>query len=196
MSLKQYLIIGRSGTGKSSLINTTFGRYIAATAEFEACTRIVGYHAYGTPWGDLELIDTPGFAEEGRLEDERVVELIATGVDVERADAVLLVTRLDETRMRPDESRMIELLTGRFGEAFWLKAWMMMTFAASVSEGQRADRAVARASDLNEAVRAAIMRHWGRCRFDGFQEYWLVDNVVSRWDRDLIPLGKALFHAA
>lgn len=192
MAHKRFLIVGRTGMGKSSMVNSAFGRVIAETADFEACTRLVTYHAYGTDWGDLELIDTPGFAEGGSQDDQRVIELIANGANVARLDAVLLVTRLDETRMRPDEARMIDLLTARFGEAFWLKAWLMMTFAATVPEESRAESAVAREGPLIDTVQDAIIRHRGDCRFDGFQHYWMVDNVVCGWSHKSVPLALAL----
>lgn len=196
MASKRFLIVGRSGMGKSSLINTTFGSYIAETAEFEACTRLVTHHAHGTPWGDLELIDTPGFAEGGYAEDERVVSLIAKGANVNEADAVLLVTRLDETRMRPDEARMIELLTGAFGESFWLKAWLMLTFAASVPASERDERSHARQMDLIDAVQEAVLRRDRGCAFTGFERSWLLDNVQRGWSASLMPLGRALSMAA
>jgi hypothetical protein len=196
MRRKQFLIVGRSGMGKSSLINATFGRYIAETAQFEACTRLVGYHAYGTPWGDLELIDTPGFAEGGQREDERAVALIAAGVDISKIDAVLFVTRLDETRMRPDEARMIDLLTSAFGKPFWHKAWLMMTFAASVPSDARGRRSQARQSDLIGAVQASLVRHFGLSSFKRFRSAWLIDNIVRGWSSDLIPIGQVLSRVA
>lgn len=191
-----FLVFGRTGMGKSSLINRVFGRYIAETAEFEACTRLVAHHAYGTPWGNLVLIDTPGFAEDGPAEDLRAVDMIAAHVDLPAVTAALMVTRLDETRLRADETRMIELLTERFGQAMWLKSWLVMTHAASVPATERAARSVARQGSLRDFVSGSIAKREGRPSFADFQQAWLVDNVVSNWCQACVPMGQVLGAAA
>ncbi|MEW6492750.1 MAG: GTPase [Cyanobacteriota bacterium] len=49
--MRKFLLVGRTGVGKSSFVNATFGEYIAETSEFEACTKFVEHHAYNTPLG-------------------------------------------------------------------------------------------------------------------------------------------------
>ena len=44
--MRKYLLVGRTGVGKSSFINSVFGQYIAETAEYEACTRVLEHYAY------------------------------------------------------------------------------------------------------------------------------------------------------
>lgn len=64
-------LIGRTGTGKSSLINALCGTYVAAVSDTYSCTN--GAHAYTCKSGDrvlMEILDTRGTAESERLNAE------------------------------------------------------------------------------------------------------------------------------
>lgn len=81
------LLVGRTGAGKSSLINTLFQADRAEVDVLPSTDQIKTYH-WQTPTGDrLELLDTPGYEQVDR-DDLR--DLVLDGA--RQADVVLLVT--------------------------------------------------------------------------------------------------------
>jgi uncharacterized protein len=80
------LLVGRTGAGKSSLINTLFDRDLAVVDVLPSTDKIQNYH-WQSPECDLTLWDSPGYEQASR-EDLRsqVLEYAAT------ADLLLLVT--------------------------------------------------------------------------------------------------------
>ena len=63
-------IFGKTGAGKSSLLNALFGQELSAVSDVEACTREIQSHTFKTPRGAVTLLDCPGVAES----DTRDVE--------------------------------------------------------------------------------------------------------------------------
>jgi GTPase Era involved in 16S rRNA processing len=154
--MRKYLLVGRTGMGKSSFINTTFGKYIAETAEYEACTKIVEYYAYNSPLGNISLIDTPGLAEDDSLTDERYLSMVHSKVNLNEIYSLLYITRLDDTRFRPDEKRTLKLLTEKLGSNIWNNAILVLTFAASVPSDKRDETANVRIGQIEEFLKATI----------------------------------------
>jgi predicted GTPase len=93
--MRKFLLVGRTGVGKSSFINAAFGSYIAETSEYEACTKIVEHYAYKTPLGDVSLIDTPGLAEDDEACDEAYLSLVRAKVNLAQIYATIYVSRLE-----------------------------------------------------------------------------------------------------
>jgi hypothetical protein len=85
--LVNLLLVGRTGAGKSSLINTLFIEPIASVDALPSSTGIQSYH-WQTPSGEpLVLWDTPGYEQAHRPELRQQVLEHAT-----QADLVLLAT--------------------------------------------------------------------------------------------------------
>jgi len=154
--MRKYLLVGRTGMGKSSFINTTFGKYIAETAEYEACTKIVEHYAYNSPLGSISLIDTPGLAEDDSLTDERYLSMVRSKVNLNEIYSLLYITRLDDTRFRPDEKRSLKLLTEKLGSNIWNNAILVLTFAASVPSYKRDETANVRIGQIEKFLKATI----------------------------------------
>ena len=185
----QILIVGSTGVGKSAFVNATFGVQRAPESAYEACTRLVTHYAQGTPFGDVCLIDTPGLAEDTEERDRYYLSLVRRGVDLDRLDAVIYVSKLDETRFRPAEKHTLRLLTECLGPAVWQRGWAVLTFAASVTAQRRDEHVRFRLSSIDEYLRS-ITGWW--TRFDGFRRAALVDNKVANWCSEGEPIARWL----
>jgi len=81
------MLVGRTGAGKSSLINTLFQTDLAAVNVLPSTDQIKAYH-WTTPTGDrLDLLDTPGYEQVDRSDLRDLVIDYA-----QEADLLLLVT--------------------------------------------------------------------------------------------------------
>jgi len=190
--MRKFLLVGRTGVGKSSFINAAFGSYIAETSEYEACTKIVEHYAYKTPLGDVSLIDTPGLAEDDEACDEAYLSLVRAKVNLAQIYATIYVSRLNETRFRPDEKRTLRLLTNRLGASIWNRSILVLTFAASVPNDQREIFAEKRSQQIFEFIQNLTKEQDIDKIFQGFEQTWLVDNIVDNWTSDGLPILSVL----
>ncbi|MEG5176310.1 GTPase [Microcoleus sp. B3-D7] len=182
--MRKFLLVGRTGVGKSSFINAAFGSYIAETSEYEACTKIVEHYAYKTPLGDVSLIDTPGLAED----DEAYLSLVRAKVNLAQIYATIYVSKLNETRFRPDEKRTLRLLTNRLGASIWNRSILVLTFAASVPNDQQEIFAEKRSQQIFDFLQIITREQDIDQIFQGFEQEWLVDNIVDNWTSDGLPI--------
>ena len=121
-------LIGRTGTGKSSTINSIFGKEMAKVGAWEPMTRSVEEHQREAFGGQFRIVDTPGLCDDLKESgnDQRYIELMREKVAA--ADCIWFVTRLDETRMTGDEKRVIQLITAAYGKTMWSKSLILFTF--------------------------------------------------------------------
>lgn len=190
--MRKFLLVGRTGVGKSSFINGAFGSYIAKTSEYEACTKIVEHYAYKSPLGDVSLIDTPGLAEDDEACDEAYLSLVRAKVNLAQIYATIYVTRLNETRFSPDEKRTLRLLTNRLGAHIWKRSILVLTFAASVPEHQREIFAEKRSEQIFDFLQIVTKKQDRHKKFKGFEQSWLVDNIVENWTSNGLPILSVL----
>ncbi|PSB06643.1 hypothetical protein C7B69_24090 [filamentous cyanobacterium Phorm 46] len=190
--MRKFLLVGRTGVGKSSFINAAFGSYIAETSEYEACTKIVEHYAYKTPLGDVSLIDTPGLAEDDEACDEAYLSLVRAKVNLAQIYATIYVSRLNETRFRPDEKRTLRLLTNRLGASIWNRSILVLTFAASIPNHQLEIVAEKRSQQIFEFIQNLTKEQDIDKIFQGFEQTWLVDNIVDNWTSDGLPILSVL----
>lgn len=188
--MKKYLLVGRTGVGKSSLINATFGATIAKTSAYEACTKLPEYFSYGTPFGDLCLIDTPGLAESEISIDKHYLSLIKQNIKWNEIDSLLYVSRLDETRFRPDEKRTLQLLVDELGPSFWQNSWLILTFAANILPTQLEVASNNRTEQIRLFIHNA-MSDYG-FYFSGFRRILLIDNIKKKWTKNTLPISSFL----
>lgn len=81
------LVVGRTGSGKSSLINTLFQAELAAVDVLPSTDQIQNYHWQAPNGETLTLWDTPGYEQVNRTDLRELVLNYATN-----ADLLLLVT--------------------------------------------------------------------------------------------------------
>ncbi|WP_414546344.1 GTPase [Nostoc sp. CCY0012] len=186
--MRKFVLVGRTGVGKSSFINSVFGQYIAETSKYEACTKIVQHHAYNSPLGDICLIDTPGLAEDDIDCDRKYLDLIKSSINFDTVDALIYISRLDETRFRPDEKRTIRLLTEKLGVFIWNKAWLIFTFSASVYPEKRQIVTINKKKQIEDFVRSITSDYGLNPPFQGFQVRLRVDNISKNWTSKSLPI--------
>lgn len=190
--MRKFLLVGRTGVGKSSFVNATFGKYIAETSEFEACTKLVQHYAYNTPLGNLCLIDTPGLAEDDEAVDQKYLQQVQKTVDLNQLDAIIYVTRLNETRFRPDEKRTLRLLTVGLGASIWHRSWLVLTFSASVSSEQRQEVTQKRIEHIETFLQTTTADNGLKPPFQGFKVKLRVDNLKPNWSANTVPIVSIL----
>ncbi len=186
--MRKFLLVGRTGVGKSSFINSAFGNHISQTSEFEACTKTVEYYAQNTSFGNICLIDTPGLAEDDKPLDEKYLDLIQTAVNLKEIEAIIYVTRLNETRFRPDEKRTLRLLSNHLNSRFLNDSWLVLTFAASVPNDVREEVAQKRIEHIESFLQKITEENRREAQFQKFSLTILVDNVVDYWTEEAVPI--------
>jgi tRNA U34 5-carboxymethylaminomethyl modifying GTPase MnmE/TrmE len=122
-----FLLIGRTGVGKSSTLNSLMGAEVAPVNDFDPCTTNVDIHETDLHGAIVRVIDTPGLCDtEGSDNDTQYIELVRQKIPY-AVDAILFVSRLNEPRVDASEQRGLRLITEAFGELFWKKAVIVFT---------------------------------------------------------------------
>ncbi len=98
------LLVGRTGAGKSSLINTLFQAERAAVDVLPTTDRIQNYHWHSQKVETLTLWDTPGYEQVNRGELRELVLDYATN-----ADLLLLVTPARDPALQMDVDFLQEI---------------------------------------------------------------------------------------
>jgi GTPase Era involved in 16S rRNA processing len=175
--MRRFILVGQTGVGKSTFVNGTFGKFVAATSQYEPCTKIVERFAYGTPWGDVCLIDTPGLSESNEVLDVEYVDVIKGFLTRNPIDHLLYVTRLNDNRFRPDEKRALNLLVAALETDVWRNAWIVLTFAGSVPREQRDSALRERITAISDYIAGRLNRQF----VFAFQRAIYIDNIVVDW---------------
>ena len=130
------LVCGKTGTGKSSLINTMLGCEIFKTGgpgeepsfTFKTSTWQVTSVSTHVQNVSLEIFDTPAVqdATESLHHDKCIDDVYKR---CECADLVIYCVDMKETRWFPQDIKETKLLTEKFGINFWNKTVLILTKA-------------------------------------------------------------------
>ena len=125
------VFLGKTGTGKSSLINTLFGKMVAK----EDSRRSYKYTFYTEPEPITVIVndvcvtlwDTPGLKDpfsDGKKTIKEIQDKCLPNVDL-----FVYCTRFNQTRLGQDDVDCIRDITNAFGAEIWTRAVFALTFA-------------------------------------------------------------------
>ena len=134
------LITGKTGVGKSSLVNALFGTEVRAregNKKFADTVEVIVYTE--TKEGvNIRVWDSPGL-EDGTGNDEKYLAEINSKI-TEELDLVIFCLKMDDTRFNTADQRTLKRLTETFGKSMWKNAVIALTFANKVDHPAREDK--------------------------------------------------------
>ncbi|KAL8497828.1 hypothetical protein ACS0TY_021245 [Phlomoides rotata] len=134
------LVLGKTGVGKSSTINSILGGSKVITDAFRPATNRV-HEIVGTANGiTISFIDTPGLLPSSLNSDSknrRILHSIKRFIRKSRPDVVLYFERLDLIHMGYHDFPLLKLVTDILGPAIWFSTNIVITHSsAALPEGQ------------------------------------------------------------
>lgn len=144
-----FMLVGRTGVGKSSTINSLLGQEVAPVGKYRPTTMEVETYPHEHSGTNYVVVDTPGLCDDlpEAGNDARYIAKIKS--QIEQVDTLWYVTGLDDTRLSGDEKRGIKLVSDALSGDVWKRAVIVFTRADKVD-----------AEDYQEALaeRTAIVR--------------------------------------
>ena len=127
------LLTGKTGVGKSSLVNSLVGDEVASEGhDLDPETMIVSPFKTKINGVEITVWDSPGL-QDGKGNEKKYIE------DMKRQeyDLVLYCCSMTDTRFGDDDAAAMVKLTNAFGKTFWENAVFVLTFANRVKPTKR-----------------------------------------------------------
>jgi predicted GTPase len=125
------LVTGKTGVGKSSLINGVVGKEVAEEGDsLDRGTVEVQAFAFKYHEVDITIWDSPGLQDDLDKEEEYIRDMKRKGCA--NSDLMLYCARMDNNRFRKEDHDAIRKLTIGLGKEIWKYAIFVMTFANDV----------------------------------------------------------------
>ena len=123
------LITGKTGAGKSSLINGMVGKDVAkeGTSLNRETTSVQQFRVACEGGVTITVWDSPGLQDGLDKEDEYIKDMQSKGLA--NADLVFYCTKMNENRLTKGDKEAICKLTEGLGKSFWSNTVFVLTFA-------------------------------------------------------------------
>lgn len=200
------MLMGLSGGGKSSIINSLLDQKACAVSPFEAATKKVEVVEGSVKGINMRFIDTPGLqlGSSSLRHNDNILAQIKKATKKMKPDVVMWVDRMDVLRRPGTDLGVLQQVTATFGNSIWFNTVMVMTHAAkmppegSAGEIQYAAYINYRMTSLQQSVKAAakdyrlmnpmaLAENHPTCRRDDAGEPILPNGVP--WRQQLLMLG-------
>lgn len=125
------LMTGKTGSGKSTLVNGLVGEKVIETKENKLShdtTDVTGYNreVHGV---QIRIWDSPGLQDRTQNEAAYIAQMKEKCHSV---DVVMYCIKMDETRLYNDDKEAILKLKNAFGKRFWDRTFFILTFANKI----------------------------------------------------------------
>ena len=142
------LVTGKTGQGKSTLINGILGTQVAVEgAHAKRCTAEVTEYSVTIQDVPVTVFDSPGL-QDGTVNEEKYIQDMTN--KCKHLSLVLYCTKMTNTRLTDDDKNAMKKLTKAFGEEFWNYAVFVLTFANKEDCFRKDNRDIDTASDLDD----------------------------------------------
>ncbi len=155
------LLLGRTGVGKSSTVNSLLGQHVAKVGDNEPTTATI--EIYESTVEDIyyRIVDTPGLCdtEPQRSHDKYYLGLVRA--EVPQLDCLWFVTKLNESRLGGDEPRGIRLITEALGVDVWERAIIVFTHSDTIDADKYHEKLEVRTNLIRNEIAFHINRNGG-----------------------------------
>ena len=192
-TFKKVLIVGKTGTGKSSLCNVVAGKahdadLFPVSAEAQGCTGTTTFGNVffnGSRETPVSLIDTVGFDDPERDTDATIISelVIKLRTKCDHVNLFVIAVNGQEPRLDGSLNGMIRIFEGMFGAKFWSQAVIVFTRLPMDSRSIESRKRITKQTDAQlaakyiKSVQDKFPRGKGR-------KYHIVDSCRDTSDRE------------